>query len=753
MIFVPLLLLAAGTLSGQPPATGLWARGYAVIPTPQKFTPGAGEVYFDSSWTLAADGLQPNHIAIRSLHSDLLQFHGLSMHGGPGGRVLRLAVRKDAVDTGADTAIHAQGYRLTAAQGEITITGNGDEGLLYGVQTFLQLLKPENGRLRLPAASIEDWPRLRLRFLHWDTKHHQDRMETLKRYLDWAVRFKVNMIGFELEDKFEYPSVPEAGAPGAFTSSELQEIVNYGLERFIQVVPVIQSPAHMSYVLKHPRYANLRADGNNYQIDLCNEESYKLIFRMYDDVINATRGVDYLFVSTDEVYYAGIGPRCSRPYNEKNRSLAWAEFAQRAHAHLDAKGRRMLAWIEYPLLGEHLEMIPSSVIDGVIGEESFIPIENRKGMRQLAYVSLQGSEFLFPDHLPLGSDLAERPASGADDPLEFERGQSEGRIRATYRQLAEGRFWKAHPIGVFGAAWGDSGLHNETFWLGWAAAARYGWHPGAPGPEQHTAEFMRVFYGPDAVNLVETYRMMQRQARAWQRSWDRIVSRTRGPGYGNSDGKGIGTTRYDQTLTPPSLPQLPNLDFRPGFIAQYRRLLEDVPARSLENDRLIHALQDNLGRVSRNHYNLEVMLGLAAFTGHHWRLLDSLAGVERSFHRARNAIRQNNANEAMGHLVAAYNDAGRLEVEGERSYRNLVNIFEKSQFPKGRTVTGREFLHVLDDVKDHWAGRTKDLGYMVAPEQSIGLAKWRKELRALIEEFGKRHRIPIQGLAEQRLEE
>src|SRR5690606_17331857 len=145
----------------------------------------------------------------------------------------------------------------------------GDAGLLYGVQTLVQLIKAnERGELKVPVSEIDDWPRLKLRFLHWDTKHHQDRMPTIKSYIDWAVRFKANMIGFELEDKFSYPSNPEIGAPGAFTPAELQEIVDYGLERHLQVVPVVQSPAHMAYVLKHPRFAHLKADGNNYQSDL-----------------------------------------------------------------------------------------------------------------------------------------------------------------------------------------------------------------------------------------------------------------------------------------------------------------------------------------------------------------------------------------------------------------------------------------------------------------------------------------------------
>ena len=171
------------------------------------------------------------------------------------GQVPLLNWRK--IHEGYTTAkVDGQAYRLTITSTGIRITGNSDQGLFYVVQTLLQLLKPTcGGKLLLPAGEIEDWPATSLRFLHWDTKHHQDRMETLKRYLDWSARFKVNMIGFELEDKFEYPAHPIIGAPGAFTVAEMQEIVRYGLERFIQVVPQVQAPAHMAYVLKNERSA------------------------------------------------------------------------------------------------------------------------------------------------------------------------------------------------------------------------------------------------------------------------------------------------------------------------------------------------------------------------------------------------------------------------------------------------------------------------------------------------------------------
>jgi hypothetical protein len=736
------LLFAAPTM--EPPPTGLFLRGHSVVPTPQKVSLAAGEVALDESWTIEA----PAHIATRTLTAGLKELHAYSLETRKGApRTIALKVQTGAV-TGMDAEVAPQGYRLKIAPNRIEIIGNGDAGLFYGVQTLVQLVKRgPRGALLLPEGAIEDWPRLMLRFLHWDTKHHQDRLPTLKRYLDQAARFKVNMIGFEIEDKFTYPSHPTIGAPGAFTPAEMQEIVDYGLERFIQVVPVVQSPAHMAYVLKHPEYARLKADGNNYQSCLCLEDTYKLIFQMYDDLIAATKGVNYFFVSTDEIYYAGIGANCKEPYNPVNRSLKWAEFATRARNHLAGRGRRMLAWVEYPLLPEHIDRIPADVIDGVMGEEGYFESEKKRGVRQLAYTSMQGAEFLFPDHFPI------EPAAADSQLGEFEQVFTPGRLGSTFRSIAEGRVMRANPIGVFGAAWDDSGLHSETFWLGWIAAARWGWHPGTPGVEQHAAEFFHQFYGPGAAGMTEAYRSLQRQARAWQRSWERVTSRVRAPGYGNSDGPGVGTQRSDLTLTPPPLPRPEDLFYEPNFANRYRARLAEARTRALENDQLRHALAANLLTVERNRYNLEVFLALARFIGHQWKLLAALNEAERSMASAAASSRRKEAGRAVGHLVSAYNTVSRAETEGEAEFQNLTAVFEKDRFPKGRTVNGRKFVHVLDDTKDHWADRTPDLGYMFAPEKSLGLPAWRAKLKAIIEDFAARNKVPVRGLAEARLEE
>lgn len=718
---VPIFVLFCGLLPAQN-VTPLWSRGYAVIPTPRSVNLEDGEIEIDSRWAIVPAGVDAQEISVRTLRSDLADWHRVHLNtAAQSDYAIRLSVRPGTVTTGAEAGIEPQAYRLHVGDRSVEVTGNGAPGLFYGVQTLLQLLKRgPSGALLLPKGTIEDWPKLQLRFLHWDTKHHQDRIETLKRYLDWSARFKVNMIGFELEDKFEYPSHPVIGAPGAFTTRELQEIVSYALERHIQVVPQIQAPAHMCYVLKHPEFADLRSDASNYQSCMCDPKALDLIFSMYDDVIAATPGVDYVFVSTDEVYYAGNCAKCSPPYNPQNRSLAWVEFVQKAHAHLARRGRKMLVWAEFPLLPEHVKLLPADIIDG---EATFMPQENERGMRQLAYTSMQGAELLFPSHLSLDG--------------------RRGHLEEAFETIRSGKHWQGNPIGSYGAAWDDSGLHNETFWLGWSAAARYGWNPGTPALDQHVAEFMRVYYGSGTNGMVDVYRMMQQQARAWERTWDRILSKVILTRYGGYFGKGISTHRVDMTLSLPYINDLPDWFPDPFWTDRYQDWLSQAKLRASENDRLIEALQTQMGLADRNRYNLEVFLSLARFMGHHWRLFLDLAQAEEQIKQGQALASDGHAAQAVNQLSAAFNTVDQLRKDGLKTFEDLQTVFEKSRYPKGRSVGGRQFVHVFDDVKDHFADRRADLSYMLAPEDSLGLDLWLKELARSIALYAKENNVPF----------
>ena len=87
---------------------------------------------------------------------------------------------------------------------------------------------------------------------------------------------------------------------------------------------------------------------------------------------------------------------------------------------------------------------------------------------------MQGGEPLFPNYFPATSG---RSISG-------------GRLKHASEAITLVQSNDPNLVGTLAAAWGDAGLHNETFWLGWATVAQYGWTTNRPTVEQSTVDFM-----------------------------------------------------------------------------------------------------------------------------------------------------------------------------------------------------------------------------------------------------------------------
>jgi len=724
---------AAG--EGPKVLTDLRARGWALLPAPRTVTLLKGQVRLDANWRLGRAGVKADDIAVRTLRGELAREHGLKLAEGAGdGGVVRLRLTDGAVKTGAADAVRRQAYRITIAPKQVEVVANAPPGMFYGVQTLLQLLAGSGGEaLLLPEGTITDWPRYPLRFVHWDTKHHQDRLATLKRFCDWMGRFKLNMVSFELEDKFAYPSHPVIAAPTAFTTAQMRELTRYALARHIQIVPNVQAPAHMTYVLKHKAFAHLRCDGSNYQICMDDPKARKLIFDMYDDLCRATPGVKYFHVSTDEVYYAGICEKYRKPYNPTNRSLTWVDFVRAAHGHLAKRGRRIIIWAEFPLLAEHVRLLPRDIINGICTlnvAPAFRKAMADRGMQQLAYASMQGAEKLFPNHFAYAGP----------------RGRAARGRLATAFETTTRMAGRKDVIGTFAAAWDDAGLHNETFWLGWATMAQGAWTPGAASVDQTVADFMDVFYGRGVSDMAAVYRDMQEQARFWEYAWSRLPSKVRRPGYGYSQAKRpVGRT--DLSLSPPALPKLPDLTMQDGFRTRYAKLLAEVPAKLRANRRLAARLHANISKARRNRHNLEVFCSLVYFERGFLNLLDAVAAAEELLTQAQRVAKAGKPDRAVAMLARAHGRVSAAMRGQRRTYRDMVAVWEKGRYRRNAPAGGKKFLHVMDDVKDHFADRRADLSYHMAPIESIGLDAWCAGLAKVIRGYARGRGIKAPPLA------
>src|SRR5690606_38991111 len=108
--------------------------------------------------------------------------------------------------TGPDS-LGAEGYTLESNTTAVTVTAAGAEGLFRAVQTVRQLLPPDieassvqPGPWHVPAVSISDSPRFRHRGVMLDVSRHFFSVAEVKRYIDLASLYKVNVLHLHLSD-------------------------------------------------------------------------------------------------------------------------------------------------------------------------------------------------------------------------------------------------------------------------------------------------------------------------------------------------------------------------------------------------------------------------------------------------------------------------------------------------------------------------------------------------------------------------
>ncbi len=134
-------------------------------------------------------------------------------------------------------------------------------------------------------------------------------------------------------------------------------------------------------------------------------------------------------------------------------------------------------------------------------------------------------------------------------------------------------------------------------------------------------------------------------------------------------------------------------------------------------------------------------------------LASSIERAENYLARAAESAAEKKPAAAVARMVEAYNLAGTILERREWMWTRVKKTWEKSRYEKGRSVGRRHFVHVLDDVKDHFADRRPGLEYMIAPFERMQLEQWQAELGERIKQYSAAHDVPIEGMKEPRLED
>lgn len=734
------LLTLLWRVDGAP--SPLFARGYAVVPNPQRVSLAEAELEFGPSWRVETSGTVDEKM--RSLlNEELIGRHKLSAGTSGGATLVRLELRPNSVESGAALdrdrkAIAAQAYRIQTQPGSVTITANASAGLFYGIETLAQLLKPSAGKLWLPQGEITDWPDLQRRHIYWDDAHHLDRPEALKRAIRQAAFFKINGFVLKLEGHFQYQHAPAVIEPYALTAAQFQELTDYGLRYHVQVIPYLDAPAHIAFILKHPEYQRLRAfPDSNYELCATNPDSYKLLEGMFQDLLDANRGVDYVYLSTDEAYY--IGWANNAQCNEKSaadtygsRGKLLAEFVTKTGGYLHNRGRKVVFWGEYPLKPGDIASLPPFLINGEVYMPEYDKLFRQRGIRQMIYTATQGEEGVFPDYYPL-------PASRR---LHSDR-ERVGRGQEVFEKISFDQSRGVADLhGAIVAGWGDAGQHSEDFWLGYATGMAAAWHPGSTDSRELIAAFFPLFYGWTADRMDRAYQLLSYQAQFWSDSWERVESKTLKPIWGNSNR--IYTPphpRQEQSLTLPAVLGEELKHSASWNEANGQRL--QLAAQFLnESDELIAILNGNLLRAERNQYNVEVMLSNALLCRQNVAFLLTLGRIDKQLGTAATEAGAGRAKQAVAAVDSALDALRGARDERNQTMAGLTETWYKSWYPRVAEANGRRLLHELDDVKDHPGDRTVDLSYLVLRQLQLPVADWAAQLESARNRYAAAHNLP-----------
>lgn len=182
----------------------------------------------------------------------------------------------NAVRLAVDTSLGKEAYTLKIDESGVTIKGGAYAGVLYGVQSLLQLLpyevftKSVNLPLAVQYVEIEDSPRFPYRGMMMDMSSDYYTMEELKELLDIFAMHKLNVCHVHFIDngsfRMEIKSHPELAEKGGFrggdspikthhnfynykwggyyTQEQMRELIQYAADRNIEMIPEVDVPGH-----------------------------------------------------------------------------------------------------------------------------------------------------------------------------------------------------------------------------------------------------------------------------------------------------------------------------------------------------------------------------------------------------------------------------------------------------------------------------------------------------------------------------
>ncbi len=335
-----------------------------IIPEPRQVSTRKGVWRIPAKgWIIVSDELRIG-LGLRDAVPALARWHMTRL---PKGDSLQDAIR---LVHDKDLGVGAEGYRLKVDAKGVEVRASTSKGLFYGTQTLIQIFKQqEDRRASLPNLLIKDWPDFPDRGVYYDvTRGRVPKLERLFELVDRLAHYKINQLQLYVEHTFAFRKHPRIGQGASpLTSEDILKLDAYCRQRYIELVPSLQSFGHMSHVTRAPEYHPLCEDLGKRKYVVTPKRQHRLRgWTLSPAVPDTYRFLDELYAEflplfsskrfnacCDEVYDLGLGQShalCER----KGKGRVYVEHLLKLRKLAARYGKRIMFWgdivLKYPEL-------------------------------------------------------------------------------------------------------------------------------------------------------------------------------------------------------------------------------------------------------------------------------------------------------------------------------------------------------------------------------------------------------------------
>ena len=330
---IPTMLLAAtaSIVSADFPATVIPVgntrlNGQPVlVPDVQQIKQTGGSFKIPKKVTVAVPDSET--LIVEQLANALKRF-GITVSVGDDDTTCRFALTQN------DTPTHPQGYRLVIDNTQIYVTARSTDGLFYGAQTLLNMIRNSN-KPELDCIVINDWPDFDRRGYFMTIRNMKsEALPAFKKSLDAMASLKLNWLLLSIEEAFPYEPNPLVNRPNAFTREEMIDLAEFCRARHIEIAPSMQLWSHARWMTYHPDWESKMTEGgpsSSWSCQICphSQEANDLIAEAVKQQIELFRPKVY-FMMTDEIFLGPYGqcPRCKADPNLKETYIKEIKFLE-----------------------------------------------------------------------------------------------------------------------------------------------------------------------------------------------------------------------------------------------------------------------------------------------------------------------------------------------------------------------------------------------------------------------------------------